>query len=198
VAHRNHQAAAGFAALPSALAGKACLRAASIFRRRSPQVRRRVCLLAPPGSTICALMTLGLRCCQPARRPHPASLPVRVPTVEGLPTASFSFASQLRLAVWLRLPPSAPVGSFDPTRLCPCWAHCRGLPAAASTLVSMHGDPPEKRPRHVRQRIRKRKCPGGTQECARHDAHPTRALVSTPIGRPPRPCRELHGAIQSP
>jgi hypothetical protein len=52
-----------------------------------------------------------------------ASLPVRVPTVEGLPSASFSFASRLRLAVQLRLPSSAPIGSFHPTRFCPCWAH---------------------------------------------------------------------------
>src|SRR5664279_3406896 len=34
-------------------------------------------------------MTLGLCCSQPACRPHPASLPVRVPTVEGLLRASF-------------------------------------------------------------------------------------------------------------
>ena len=44
-------------------------------------------------------MTLGLRCSQPARRPHPASLPVRVPTVEGLSSAAFGFASRLHLAV---------------------------------------------------------------------------------------------------
>src|ERR1700733_8956103 len=43
-------------------------------------------------------MTFGLRCSQPARRPHPASLSIRVPTVEGLLHASFSFASRLRLA----------------------------------------------------------------------------------------------------
>src|SRR5216684_1496163 len=36
-------------------------------------------------------MTFGLRCSGPARRPHPASLPVRVPSVESLPSASFSF-----------------------------------------------------------------------------------------------------------
>src|SRR4051812_40081127 len=43
-------------------------------------------------------MTFGLRCSQPACRPHPASLPVRVPAVESLLRASFSFASRLRLA----------------------------------------------------------------------------------------------------
>src|SRR5687768_753624 len=71
-------------------------------------------------------MTSGLCCSAPACRPHPASLPVRVPTVEGLPSASFSFTSRLRLAVWLRLPSSAPIGSFHPIRFCPCWAHAGG------------------------------------------------------------------------
>ena len=74
-------------------------------------------------------MTFGLRCSRPACRPHPASLPVCVPAVESLPTASFSFASRLRLAVQLRLPSSAPIGSFHPIRSCPCWAH-----RAVSTL----------------------------------------------------------------
>src|SRR5438874_4615259 len=78
-------------------------------------------------------MTFGLRCSGPACRPHPASLPVRVPTVESLPPASFSFASRLHLAVRLRLPSSAPVGSFHPTRFCPCWAHpAAGLPPGVS------------------------------------------------------------------
>src|SRR5712672_858835 len=66
--------------------------------RRSPQVRRRICPLVPPGSTACVLMILGLRCSAPACRPHPASLPVRVPTVEDLLRASFGFTSRLRLA----------------------------------------------------------------------------------------------------
>src|SRR6266849_72693 len=43
-------------------------------------------------------MTFGLRCSQPACRPHQASLPVRVPAVESLLRASFGFASRLRLA----------------------------------------------------------------------------------------------------
>jgi hypothetical protein len=70
-----------------------------LSRKRSPQVRRRICSLGPPGSTECVLMTFGLCCCQPACRPHRASLPVRVPTVESLLAASFSFTSRLRLAV---------------------------------------------------------------------------------------------------
>src|SRR5882762_5475811 len=43
-------------------------------------------------------MTFGLRCSEPACRPHPASLPFCVPTVESLLRASFSFTSRLRLA----------------------------------------------------------------------------------------------------
>jgi hypothetical protein len=70
-----------------------------LSRKRSPQVRCRICPLVPTGSTQCVLMTFGLRCYQPACRPHPASLPVRVPTVESLLPASFSFTSRLRLAV---------------------------------------------------------------------------------------------------
>jgi len=66
---------------------------------RSPRVRCRICPLAPPGSTWCVLMTFGLRCSQPAGRPHPASLPIRLPAVETLLSASFSFASRLRPAV---------------------------------------------------------------------------------------------------
>ena len=68
-------------------------------------------------------MIFGLRCSGAACRPHPASLPVRVPAVESLLSASFSFASRLRLAFSLRLPSSAPIGSFHPIRFCPCWAH---------------------------------------------------------------------------
>jgi hypothetical protein len=110
---------------------------------RSPQVRCRICLLVPTGSTGCVLMILGLCCSGPTRRPHPASLPVGVPTVEGLPSASFSFASRLRLAVRLRLPSSAPIGSFHPTRFCPCWAHpaagcpTRPLAASPSTVLGL-------------------------------------------------------------
>ena len=70
-----------------------------LSRRRSPQVRYRIGPLVPPGSTKCVLMTFGLRCSQPACRPHPASLPVCVPAVESLLPASFGFTSRLRLAV---------------------------------------------------------------------------------------------------
>ena len=69
-----------------------------LSQRRSPQVRCRIFRLAPPGSTLCVLIRVGLRCSGPACRPHPASLPVRVPAVETLLRASFSFTSRLRLA----------------------------------------------------------------------------------------------------
>ena len=81
-------------------------------------------------------MIFGLRCSGAACRPHPASLPVRVPAVESLLSASFSFASRLRLAFSLRLPSSAPIGSFHPIRFCPCWAHpARGFISPARPLA---------------------------------------------------------------
>jgi hypothetical protein len=46
--------------------------------------------LGPSGSTCSVLMRFGFRVCQHADRPLPASLPVRVPMVAGLPAASFS------------------------------------------------------------------------------------------------------------
>jgi hypothetical protein len=46
--------------------------------------------LGPSGSTCSVLMRFGFRACQHADRPLPASLPVRVPMVAGLPAASFS------------------------------------------------------------------------------------------------------------
>ena len=46
--------------------------------------------LGPSGSTCSVLMRIGFRVYQHADRPLPASLPVRVPMVAGLPAASFS------------------------------------------------------------------------------------------------------------
>jgi hypothetical protein len=75
------------------------LTSSPLSQGRSPQVR---CRIVPPRAVrlyrIRLRMTFGLRCSQPARRPHPASLPFRVPTVESLLRASFSFTSRLRLA----------------------------------------------------------------------------------------------------
>ena len=68
-------------------------------------------------------MTVGLHCSGPARPTHAASLPVRVPTAKGLLRASFRLPLAVRRCVSLRLASSPPVGSFQPTRSCPCWAH---------------------------------------------------------------------------
>jgi len=77
-------------------------------------------------------MDMGLRGGQHAYRPYAASLPVRVPTVEDLFPASFSFPSTVARRVGpcgsLRLPPSVPTGSFHPARISPCWAHWRTAP----------------------------------------------------------------------
>ena len=62
--------------------------------------------------------------------------PASLPPAPGLTASSCSYSRkfatrffQLHLAatpcVSLRLPSSAPVGSFHPTRFCPCWAHWR-------------------------------------------------------------------------
>ena len=63
------------------------------------------------------LMTFVLRCSEPACRPHPASLPVRVPSVDSLLHACFSFTTRLRFAARygcrhrLRLAPFIPLDS---------------------------------------------------------------------------------------
>ena len=84
-------------------------------RSFAPSPRVRTCSFA--------LTPSALRCSWPARRPYAASLPVRVPTVEVLPSASFSFTSRLRLAGWLRLAPSPPSSSFQLDRSSPCREH---------------------------------------------------------------------------
>src|ERR1700686_3338985 len=73
-------------------------------------------------------MIVGLRGSGPACRPHPASLPSSCTYGREFATRFF----QLRLAatpcVSLRLPSSAPIGSFHPTRFRPCWAHSARVP----------------------------------------------------------------------
>src|SRR5271154_141605 len=65
--------------------------------------------------------------------------PASLPPASGLTASSYSYGRgfatrffQLHLAatpcVSLRLPSSAPVDSFHPTRFCPCWAHWGGPP----------------------------------------------------------------------
>ena len=96
----------------------------ALTQRRSPQVRCRIVPLVPFDSTVCVWMTFGLRCSQPARRPHPASLSIRVPTVESLLRASFvSRSLDPLLALRLRLPPPVPMISFHIISSDPCRAH---------------------------------------------------------------------------
>src|SRR5581483_4479060 len=72
-----------------------------------------------------------------------ASLPVRVPTVESLLPASFSLASRPvprgTPCGLLRLPSSVPVGSFHPTRFCPCWAHWGRLATCGRLAIGLFG-----------------------------------------------------------
>ncbi len=62
-----------------------------------------------------------------------------LPPAPGLTASSYTYGRefatrffQLRLTatpcVSLRLPSSAPIGSFHPTRFCPCWAHSARVP----------------------------------------------------------------------
>ena len=135
------------AALPAFFATSASADFSARFSpRRSPQVRCRICPLAPPGSTACVFMIFGLRCSGPACRPHPASLPVRLPAVESLPSASFSYASRLRLAVQLRLLSLVPIGSFHPIRFCPCWAHRAAASQAAQPGLAIASSPATRSP----------------------------------------------------
>jgi len=78
-------------------------------------------------------MTFGLCCSTPTRRPRSASLPVRIPTVEGLLPASFSFTSRLRLAVRYgcrHLLRRAPFISIDSAHAGHTWPGTPGLAAA--------------------------------------------------------------------
>src|SRR5208337_847081 len=75
------------------------------------------------SSTRCRLATSTTSSWR-ARRPHPASLPVRVPTVAPLPCASFDSRSHdPLLALRLRLPPPVPMISFHIISSDPCRAH---------------------------------------------------------------------------
>ena len=94
-----------------------------LSRRRSPQVRCGIFPFAPPGSTECASDDFW------------ASLfPANSPPAPGLAAGSCSYGRRLATRFFrlrltatpcasLRLPSSAPIGSFHPTRFCPCWAH---------------------------------------------------------------------------
>jgi len=92
-------------------------------RKRSPRVKCRIYPLAPSGSTRCVSYDFWALLFPASSPPALASLPVSCSYGREFATRFF----QLRLAatpcVSLRLPSSVPVGSFHPTRFCPCWAH---------------------------------------------------------------------------
>ena len=91
-------------------------------------------------------MTIGLCCSQPARRPH-------LGLTASWCTYGRRFAPRffpLHLAATrcgsLRLPSSAPVGSFHPTRFCPCWAHWgRRFRLSARYVLPQKASPPASR-----------------------------------------------------
>jgi len=109
-----------------------------LSQKRSPQVRCRICPPVPPGSTRCVSYDYWV-----------SLFPASSPPASSLTASSSSYGRefatrffQLRLAATscasLRLPSSAPVGSFHPTRFCPCWAHWGShswLPPAFSRRV---------------------------------------------------------------
>jgi len=123
-----------------------------LSRWRSPQVRCRIRPLAPSGSTRCASYDYGLRCSQPAHRSHPASLPVRVPTVESLLRASFSFASRLRFALHygcrhrLRLAPFIQQDSAHAGHTGAANPGCSRLSAGSVRPPGPHCDPAQTEP----------------------------------------------------
>lgn len=79
-------------------------------------------------------VTVGFRGSQHANRPHPASLPVRVPAVAPSLRASFSLASRLPPCVSLQLSSLSLVTTFQVTDFDPCRAHWElALPAIGQT-----------------------------------------------------------------
>ena len=75
--------------------------------------------LVPTGSTEFSSMTVGLRVYSPARPLNPASLPVRVPTVESLPPTLSGGPSRFRPGLRLRLLSSTPSGTLIPLEPAP-------------------------------------------------------------------------------
>src|SRR6185503_5205610 len=89
----------------------------------SPQVRCSLCPLAPSGSTRCVSYDFWV-----------SLFPASSPPASSLAASSCSYGRGFAIRFFwlhlaatpcgsLRLPSSAPVGSFHPTRFCPCWAH---------------------------------------------------------------------------
>ena len=75
-------------------------------------------------------MTLGLRLYSPARPRSPASLPVRVPTVEGLPPALWVSPLRFPLGRSATVVVITPSGTFHPKRFGTCQAHECARPRA--------------------------------------------------------------------
>jgi hypothetical protein len=58
------------------------------------------------------------------------------------------------------LPSSAPIGSFHPTRFCPCWAHWGGPPVRAEAPASASGSGTRGRPARSRGTAPPSRCQG--------------------------------------
>src|ERR1035438_3522594 len=84
-------------------------------------------------------MTFGLRCSGPACRPHPASLPVRVPTVESLPPASFAFPLAFAPGVWATVAVIGPDWLLSSNKTLPMLGTPRGRPLAGLPAGSPGG-----------------------------------------------------------
>jgi len=89
--------------------------------------------LAPSGSTEFSLMTVGLCVCSPARPLFPASLPVRIPTVESLSSALSVGPLRFRPSRSTTVVVIYPVRNFHPDRPSTCQAHERGLQSAGTS-----------------------------------------------------------------
>jgi hypothetical protein len=83
--------------------------------------------LAPSGSTEFSLMTVGLCVCSSARPLFPASLPVRVPTVESLSSALSVGPLRFLPSRLTTVVVTYPVRNFHPDRPSTCQAHEREL-----------------------------------------------------------------------
>src|SRR6185369_15994979 len=89
-------------------------------------------------------MTVGLRLCSPARPLFPASLPVRVPTVESLSSALSFAPSRFLTSRLTTVAVIDSVGNSHPDRIGTCRAHERGRsPPAARRSAEVVWSIPE-------------------------------------------------------
>jgi hypothetical protein len=91
--------------------------------------------LAPSGSTEFSLMTVGLCVCSSARPLFPASLPVRVPTVESLSSALSVGPLRFLPSRLTTVVVTYPVRNFHPDRPSTCQAHERGIHSAGTSAA---------------------------------------------------------------